>query len=329
MDWFDTTEGQEYLDERLQCEFEDLETGGGEVNTNNKDSSTESSKDDDDPLNSALLFQNIMLRLGWRSLIPKRTFFVKPMMQVAASILVIATATLFYVHTVSINTERAEAEPVIYSTTSDQQKQITLRDGSLVRLNENSSLKLGHGYNEGERKVFLSGEAFFEIYHHPDKPFIVQSGQAVIKVLGTTFNVKVNSDESEVGVAVVEGKVSLRHNEVNHEQGALLKKGAFASLNILTREINIEDYGIDNYMAWKHGRLVFDDMRMDMVCRQLGRLYEINCVFSDSEIKDRKLMANISNESLEKVLSVIGESLNLMYEIKDHEIRWKENTLNK
>jgi len=327
MDWLDTSEGQQYLDERLQNELEEWEEDSEKA----EQKSVTPQPFDNDKLNSALLFQKIIHRLGWISLIPNRRFFNIYLIQIAASLLVIATATLFFFYVESNNnhTEAVIAEPVIYSTSSDQQKRITLRDGSVVRLNENSTLRLDHSYNAEERKVTLTGEAFFDVSHHPEKPFIVHSGQSVIEVLGTSFNVKLNFDQTEVGVAVAEGKVTLRLKEANPEQGALLEKGHFASLNTKTREFSKDDYGIDNYLVWKNGRLVFDGMQMQMVCQQLGRLYDISCLFSDSAIKDRKLTANFSNESMEKVLSVMGLSLNLTYELIGREILWKSGNPNK
>lgn len=323
LDWLDTPEGQEYLDERLQNELEGWDEDGKEIKQ--KENSFQVSKKD--PVDSTLLFQKIMLRLGWNSLRPFYTFF-KPLIQVAAVLTVITTATLFYFYTENHKTDTDRTYPVIYSTNSGQQKRVTLRDGSVVRLNKNSSLTIHKDYNRTERDVILSGEAFFDITHNSDKPFVVRSGQSVIEVLGTSFNVKLNSDQTEVGVAVTEGKVLLRHNDADHEQGALLAKGQFASLNTATREIYIEDGGIDNYLAWKNGRLVFDDMRMEMVCLQLGRLYEISCAFHESAIKDRILTGNFSNESLEKVLSVIEASLDLTYEKKDRVIYWKNDHSN-
>ena len=150
----------------------------------------------------------------------------------------------------------------------------------------------------------------------------------MIEVLGTSFNVKVNSEETEVGVAVADGQVSLRHNEAADGQAVRLEKGQYGSLNTTTGEFYTDDYGVDNYLAWKSGRLVFKEMRMERVCRQLGRLYEISCTYSDPAIKNRKLTTDISSESLKKTLSVIEVSLDITYEKKNCAIHWINSKAN-
>ena len=321
MDWLDTSTGQEYLDKRLQDELEEWEIDGDKTRQNEKSSRVS----DTDPLNSTLLFKKIMLSLGWNSLLPKRRLFIKPIIQIAATLLVIGTATLFYIHSESSNGDSTDLESVTYLTNYEHQKQITLRDGSEVRLNENSSLTIDQNYNRGERKVTLTGEAFFDVFHNPEKPFIVYTDRSVIEVLGTSFNVKLNSDHSKVGVAVTDGRVSLRHSGDGEDRKTLLEKGQFASLNTITREIYIDGYGIDNYLVWKSGRLVFEQLTMLQVCTQLNRIYGLTCDFVGDGIQNRKLTANFSSTSVEKTLSVIAETLDLRYEVKDKQVVWYRN----
>lgn len=322
LDWLETPEGQDYLDERLGKEIEEWDEEEGKPPDHSPKNNQSSLRD---TLDSEVLFQRIIDRFGWYRK-PRQRSFLKPLIQVAAVLCVISLASLFYFYSENKALKDEVDVPVVFFTNDDQQKQITLRDGSVVHMNSHSELKLAGDFNQENRSVTFIGEAYFDVAHQPDKPFIIHAGESEIEVLGTSFNVKLNSDQSEVGVAVTEGKVSLRHSEDLDKQWELLEKGQFASLNITTREIHSNNYGIDNYLSWKHGRLVYDGMRMEVVCQQLGRLYEISCLFSDSTIKDRMLTANFSNESLEKVLSVIGKSLNLNYKMNDRVIHWKKGT---
>jgi len=86
----------------------------------------------------------------------------------------------------------------------------------------------------------------------------------------------------------------------------------------------VDDIAIGNYLAWKSGRLEFDEVKMGQVCTQLNRIYSIDCRFSVNEIEELKLTANFSNESLEKTLDVISMSLELEYEIQDDIVKWAE-----
>ena len=317
LDWLDTTEGQEYLEERLQGEIEEYE--------NDREKKSKTNASNKNQIDPAFLFNKIMLRLGWGSLKRKRTFFMKPIIQLAASILVIATATLFYLNIENSESDVVISETVIYMTNSDQQKLITLRDGSTVRLNSNSTLTIEHGYNVEKRMVSLEGEAFFDILHNPVKPFIVHSDKSIIEVLGTSFNVNLNSGQKEIGVAVIEGTVSLRHSETATEKAVFLKKGQYASLNSTTREIRIDNYGTDNYLAWKSGRFVFEQLTMTQVCIQLHRLYGVTCGFVGDKIENRELTADFSSKKVETTLSVIAATLDLRYEKRDDRVLWYIN----
>src|SRR5690625_7284292 len=105
-----------------------------------------------------------------------------------------------------------------YVTSEEEQRIITLSDGSVVRLNRNSRLQLqnepGHS-----RKAWLEGEAYFDIQTDPERPFTISSGDALVEVLGTSFNVK---GGEKVLVAVVEGVVSLRNSDLEERSADLL-----------------------------------------------------------------------------------------------------------
>ncbi|MEX2565274.1 MAG: DUF4974 domain-containing protein, partial [Cyclobacteriaceae bacterium] len=105
----------------------------------------------------------------------------------------------------------------------------------------------------------------------------------------------------------------------------VLKKGQFGFLDVNERTISVDDYAIENYLAWRTGRLIFEDLTLAQVCTQLNRLYEIQCSFEKEAIRDLRLTANFSNDSLEKTLSVISLSLKIDYTEEGSRVHWREN----
>ena len=322
LDWLETPEGQGYLDERLENEVSEWDE---EENKPPEHVPKKEKTGFGDALNSEMLFQRIIEQLGWYRK-SRRQSYLKPLIQVAAFLCVIGAASLFYFYSAEKENETFQLTDVRFTTEENQQKQITLRDGSVVRLNSRSKLTVDGNYNEINRTVTLQGEAFFDVIHQPDKPFIVQAGASEIKVLGTSFNVKLTENQSSVGVAVTDGKVRLSHaDRMKYSQSVVLEKGNYGELNTKGGQVLTDVNGIENYLFWKHGRLVFESMSMEEVCVQLGRIYGADCSFGDPSIKDRTITANFSSEGLDKTLSVIGLSLNLRYEQEAKLIHWFNN----
>jgi transmembrane sensor len=106
---------------------------------------------------------------------------------------------------------------------------LTLSDGTRIRLDAGSSLKYPAEFGDEERVVFLSGEGFFEVAHNKEKPFVVHANHAIVEVLGTEFNIRAWQPEQRVTVAVAEGRVSLG-TEGTTTQAVELNKGQMSSL---------------------------------------------------------------------------------------------------
>lgn len=308
--WLETPDGQKYLDEKISKDFETLDDNNNSLYAFN--------------IYSNKLFSRILNRIekvGFRR--KREVNFFTPFFQIAAGILIVITGSLFYLSDTQSNKSAEGSEVKIFVTGSDEQREIRLGDGTLIQMNRNSELAVSGDYMNRDRTVTLQGEAFFEVAHQPDNAFIIHSGPAEIEVLGTSFNVKLTDTQSKVGVAVSEGKVRLKHTD--REKYVILEKGHYGDLNAENGQLLVDKNGIENYLFWKHGRLVFDSMGMDEICLQLERIYGTKCVYDNSSVKNRTLTANFLSENLEKTLSVIGLSLGLEYEKKDEIIHWYSN----
>lgn len=316
LEWFETAEGRKYLKERLDKERLDIDH---ELMNRYELRSVISELDSDQ------LYKSIQLKIRKenRSVVKKSDWFGYGF-KVAAAVLVIVTASLLSVTTYNLPETVSERRPVHFQTEDEQHREITLTDGSVVRLNSNSNMVISEDFMKGARAVTLTGEAYFDVAHNPEQPFIIHTNESVIEVLGTSFNVRSLPDQDNVQVAVVDGKVSFANRADGLDQtSVVLSKGEYGFMDIKKRTIIVDDLAVENYLAWKTGRFVFEEHTLQEVCTQLyNRLYGLECSYADEEIRQMKLTANFSNDSLEKTLSVIALSLNIEYEHEEEHVKW-------
>jgi ferric-dicitrate binding protein FerR (iron transport regulator) len=236
------------------------------------------------------------------------------------------TASLFSIsHQQYVDGQIVEQQSIYFQTGDEENRNITLGDGTEIRINENSEVIVSADYMKGKREVTLSGEAYFDVEHIPDRPFIIHANHSSVEVLGTAFNVKSIEEQKNVQVAVVEGKVALRgakNGFDSEELSVILSRNQYGYLDLEKRILNVDDIAVENYLAWKSGRFQFEDLSMQQVCTQLNRIYSIECNFGDDEIRDLKLTANFSNESLHKTLDVISMTLEVEYKLREEKVYW-------
>jgi ferric-dicitrate binding protein FerR (iron transport regulator) len=180
----------------------------------------------------------------------------------------------------------------IVVSTNDNQKnlQVTLPDGSNVFLNRNTKLSYHKNFANHGRNVRLSGEAFFEITRDERNPFIVDAGKAKIQVLGTSFNVITNNSDSAVEVFVQTGKVMVS--------------------DIAGKSLNNDP----NYMSWKTGLLFYDGQSLEVVFRDLKKVYNMDIVADDPAILVNRWTTDpIDNLPQETIIRLICISFNLSF----------------
>lgn len=207
-----------------------------------------------------------------------------------------------------------------YVTSDVEQRIITLSDGSVVRLNRNSEMEV-EVFNEAPvRSVRLEGEAFFDVAENRDRPFVIHTDEAVIEVLGTSFNVKQGSG---VMVAVQEGIVSLRHKNHEEKSAARLVEGQLGLLSQNGSDVKIEETNIENYMGWMNGYLRFSSMPFSQVLKQLERIYGVQHKLQDPLIGSVLLTVYTDQIQKEQVFTSIALALDFTYFEQEGVIHWQ------
>jgi len=165
-----------------------------------------------------------------------------------------------------------------YGKTSE----ILLPDRTKVFLNAGSRLVYPENFTGDTREVLLFGEAFFEVQHDQNHPFIVRVGEMQIKVLGTRFNVSAYPADNVIETVLAEGKVSMEQNDAGFfDQATELVPNQMASFNRITKTTNIKTIDTDNYTLWTLGILKFESVDLNRILKRVERFYNIRFHFSD------------------------------------------------
>lgn len=211
-------------------------------------------------------------------------------------------------------------------TSYGEQKTVKLPDGTKVRLNYGSKLIFPSEFGHSSREVTLSGEAFFEVKHNPDKPFIITTKDVQTIVLGTSFNINAYSDEDEIQVMVVTGKVRVQ-NGVDPEklEDVMLLPYEMVSLHKVTGRVVKERYDPSEYLAWKEWKLIFRKATFDEVIDKLEKWYGVEIqIDQDLHIQGR-FNGEFHNKSLDYVLKGLSFSNRINFKIKDKTVTINKN----
>ena len=179
-----------------------------------------------------------------------------------------------------------------------------LADGSHVWLNAGSSVTYPVAFIGDERKVNITGEAYFEITHDASKPFIVSKGDMNVTVLGTHFNVNAYDDEDEIKVTLLEGSVKVADNG----QTVTIKPGQQAEI-AQNDKINVaNNINLDEVTAWKEGLFHFESAALPDILKQFARWYDIDVSFEGKIPTDKFFVLVNRNSSLVSVLKALQAS---------------------
>jgi transmembrane sensor len=166
----------------------------------------------------------------------------------------------------------------LISTPRGGQYQVELADGTHVWLNSATSLKFPANFTGNERKVELSGEAYFEVAKNPSKPFLVTANGVTVKVLGTHFNIMGYADEKEVKTTLLEGSVKLSYNG----NTAMLNPGQQGSIGGLQTAFKVDNVDVDDIVAWKNGLFAFNNEDIQTIMKRISRWYDVDVVFPEN-----------------------------------------------
>ena len=211
---------------------------------------------------------------------------------------------------ISVWTAYQYMQPVHIQTVSTlaETRTLQLPDGTSVTLNHYSSLSYPEQFKSENREVKLNGEAYFEVCKDTKHPFIVQTEDVNVQVLGTHFNVDAYSDNSEVRTTLLSGSVAVSNK--SNTIRMILKPNEMAIYNKVENKLTrqLVENSIDE-ISWRHGEFIFDNMPLQQIARELSNSYRTTIHIADSALLNYRITARFRNgETLEAILSVLHEA---------------------
>ena len=198
---------------------------------------------------------------------------------------------------------------------SGQTSKLILQDGTEVWLNSGSSLTYPSQFKK-KRKVFLEGEAFFRIAKNKKLPFLVNTKNLQIKVLGTSFNVSAYEEDQSNSLTLVEGKV-----ELNKPNGKFLTEISPGEMAIIEdRAIRIKEVETSYYSSWIDGKLFFSDVPLVEIAKKLERSYNVKIQFENEKLKGIRFTGTfLKYKPVEQILQAIKIIVPIDYEVVIHQ----------
>lgn len=199
---------------------------------------------------------------------------------------------------------------IVYNTIETprgRQFQLVLEDGTKVWLNAASSIHFPVVFDGDERRVDITGEAYFEVAKNKQKPFRVGVSGTIVEVLGTHFNINSYADEASVNTTLLEGSVKV----INGNDQKILSPGQQAQVNAKGELRFLKSVNTDEVVAWKNNFFSFNNADIKRLMRQLSRWYDVDIVFkgenTDSVTFNGDISRTVNLSTVLKMLELTGE----------------------
>ena len=235
---------------------------------------------------------------------------------VAASILILISLGIYF-----YNSDKKggifHREPAYITVAADtgQVKKVKFIDGTIVWLNSCSSISYTNDYGTKKREVKLVGEAFFDVAHDNTRPFIVNTRYTTTHVLGTSFQVRAYSNETQ-SIEVTRGKVKVEMKALPGSQAYFLFPGEVVTYDPRNQRTEKSRTDLSLAGGWRSNLLHFDAQPLSEVAATLERRYGVTIRFSNVDLATRKFSGTFDNQGLKSILNSLRLSmeLNIKYE---------------
>lgn len=243
--------------------------------------------------------------MGNLVLLPPKSRRIKMMPAIAAGVLILAAAAWFLLP--------AQRSPVTRKFTERAEyKYLVLPDSTKVWLNAASTLEFPTDFDKNKREVSLSGEAYFDVQHAENAPFIIHTGKVSTTVLGTAFNIKAYPGQANIIVSVSHGKVRVNYGD---KTPALLTQGQQVKVNEVTESAITKKATLVETAPWKDGSLAYDGEAMQDIVADLERVYNVQI-----RIDNRAISAINISTSFRRDIG-IKEALHILCQLTDSELQ--------
>lgn len=242
---------------------------------------------------------------------------IKSLTKYAAVFLLVLSLSLLFIRNFSDPADEQDISIVVAA--GEPIKKLSLADGTVVWLNESSSLKIPQDFSSQKRTVTLEGEAYFDVKKNYGSPFFVEASKLQLKVAGTSFNVNNRKENGVVETILVSGKVFL----LNEKQQAVYEMfpGEKVVFTPEQNEYKVNTVDTNVSTAWHLDQLRFENSTLRDIVNKLALIYDVNINLESKKLADRKYRCVINrDETLEEVLDILCYLAPLRYRIEGDEV---------
>jgi transmembrane sensor len=249
-----------------------------------------------------------------------------PLSQIKFLRIVAATAAILAIVlgvSVLINKEQGVKNIQELAVNKGEQRFVELSDGTQVWLNSGSILKVDIDFNKDNRKVYLTGEAYFEVTHNANKPFVVYTEKLSTKVLGTRFNIRAYETEEEIKVALISGSVELSEDGELSENKIILKPKEVAAYKKNKHSLEVVNTEkIEPFVEWKSKKIDFSETPLEEVVKQLESVYHVKISLENPNLSQCKITGSFeAKHGISEILNSIALSVDGKYEWNEDELK--------
>lgn len=250
-----------------------------------------------------------MIKIETTNTIGKSIYLFPWMARVAAAVLIVLG--VIYIFNKPADTSGDMVLQNLVTTEATGQKQVTLPDGTTVWINRESELLYPENFTQNTREVYLKGEAFFEVMHDENKPFIVHAGISKSTVIGTSFNLRAYGKEDDIRLTVVSGKVAF--TLADDREQVLVTPGNMALLQRNSKKIHNGENTDINFLSWKTNELTFNDCAMHELLATLKRHYGISLEVEYETTNNCHFTGDFRDTELDNTLQIITRAIGASY----------------
>ncbi|RHL06668.1 MULTISPECIES: FecR family protein [Bacteroides] len=258
-----------------------------------------------------LVLDRVNQRIGYKEIV-HRPFYQK-LARIAAVLIPLFMMTGGYLYYTSTQNKWIEI-----SVAYGDKKHFLLPDSSEIWLNAGTVVKYPKEFSKVQRLVHLDGEAYFSIRKDTSKPFIVETSQLSVKVLGTKFNVKAYADDELVTTTLTSGKVEVIPPTQDPQ---ILKPNEQLTYDKKTSAVNITEVSPTDTDGWITGKLIFSDAPFTEILQTLERRYNVTINHTMNIPASKQYTVRfLKNENLEEILSVLSEMIGFSYQKQGNKV---------
>lgn len=268
-------------------------------------------------------FERFRKRTGLAKQSKKINWEIRHWLVAAVAIVVFSFITVTAYWQGSQQVQRSFSDIVVEAPLGSKTK-LTLPDGSAVWLNAGSKMVYSQGFGVSDRRLVFQGEGYFEVEKNDEMPFLIQTHDVNVTVVGTKFNFRNYPEDEEAVVELLEGKVALE-NQLKEEAVRYLSPNEKMVLHKATGEMDITSAKVKEATLWTENILLFDEDLLPDIVRELERSYHVQIEIDNEDLKHARFYGQFNQleQNIYDVLNMLSETGRLRYHEEEDVIHLK------